>query len=178
MPRRTALHRTVGYIAVTTLLVSAGLSAGGLFFQLAEQGGHAHAGLSAGEQTLGFAVDAAGFALALLLSLQMMLGQQLFDVSAERFRTVHSGVAWSVVALAGLHGVGAVTHTLQGAVEALPVWLDAMGAVAVFVLAIQLATGYRGPGRSRRHYHAWVAAGLAAAMSVHGVLGLVHALAG
>jgi hypothetical protein len=178
VPARRGIPRVAGYAAVVALLVAATLSAGSVLYQVVELGGHAHGG---GLPWLPVAVDTAGSAMAFLLAVQLMVGYGLVRVPRPRFRRVHAGMAWGVVAFMAFHGIGGVVHSLQGVVETLPLVLDGVGVALTVLVALQLSSGYAlsrpGAGRNRL-LHASAALAVAAVVAGHVAVGIVHAIAG
>ncbi len=169
-------YHAMALVSVVLLLISVGLALGALFYE-AEYG--SHAGLSGWEVAFAIGVDGFGVLLASVLAVQVMLGWRLFGIGRVRFRPVHIALAWAVVALVALHGGGAVVHTFQGRVEALPVWLDIMGAGIIVVLATQMLAGYlQGHSRPMRSVHDWLAIAFVLFVALHGFIGYYHVLTG
>jgi hypothetical protein len=176
---RYALKRGVAYASVVGLLVSGAMTGAVLFFQATEHASHVHAGLTGWQAALAVSVDYLGLLTILLLATQVMFGYRLFGTRPTVSRRAHKALAWIVAALLALHG-GGLLHSLQGTVEIVPVWLDAIGLGVAVMLALQLSTGYgrvRGlPARALAH--SWLGIVIAVVVAAHGFIGVAHTLSG
>jgi hypothetical protein len=176
----SAPNRTVAYVAVVALLVSAAMTGAVLFFQATEHAVHVHQALTGWEAALPVFVDWAGFVAIVTLAAGSMLGYGLLGGRTAASRRVHRALGWTVAALLALHGVGGLVHSLQGVVEAVPISLDVIGIAIAAMLAAQLLTGYgRSKGLSgRASVHAWVGVAVIAVVATHGLVGVWHLLTG
>lgn len=59
-------------------------------------------------------VDVLGYALVALVGVQLLVGYRRFPRHWARFRPLHIGLAWSIAALMGAHGLIGVGHALAG----------------------------------------------------------------
>ena len=177
---RGASGKAAGYVLLVALVVGGTLAVGAVIFELT--GSVAHKAGSAGwqEVALPIGVDAIGFVIIFAIAIQLMSGYRL--VSAKRgFRAVHVPLAWTLVAVLGLHTAGAVYHSLQPPVEQLVVVLDVIGSLAVLVLLPLLLAG-RGLSRDKRpsvrRLHIWLALTVGVVALVHTAGAIVHSVRG
>lgn len=171
-------QRVLGPVLLIALVAAAGLSAASVMYEYA-LGTHAHGVL----QPLTIAIDAAGALLASLLALQLMTGLGYVAVLKRQVAT-HSVIAWPVLAVVALHGVGGTLHALQPPREAAPLGLVAMGVAVAVLVAWQVYEGRfehaeDGPHRAAKaNRHALLGMLVAALVLAHVVIGTVHAITG
>ena len=177
---RRGSGKAAAYVLLVALVVTGTLAAGAVIFELT--GSVAHRAGSAGwqEVALPIGVDAIGFVIIFAIAIQLMSGYGLVSAKSG-FRAVHVPLAWALVAVLGLHTVGAVYHSLQPPVEQLVVALDVVGALAVLVLLPQLLAGCtlahnKRPSFRRLHISLALTAGVVTL--VHGIGGIVHSVRG
>jgi hypothetical protein len=129
------IERKAAPLLLVALVTAAGLSAASVLYEYV-LGTHAHGVL----QPLTIAIDSAGAALALLLAVQLMTGLGYMSV-LQRQVAAHSIIAWPVLGIVALLGIGGTLHALQPPREAAPLELVALGIVLVILVVWQIYEG-------------------------------------
>lgn len=171
--------RIAGPLVIVALAAGAGLAGAAVAYDLALG---THTGSAGGQAWFVVAADSLGSLLALLFSVQLVLGYGFFTSSHKQLR-LHSALAWLIIAILLGHGTGGAWHAFQPPREAVPIQLVYLGLLTSALVGVQVWDGrfrrrseQSRPQALRRHVLLGLITG--GVLVLHVVLGTIHGITG